>query len=62
MNLQERVPSLRGCNMPKTICRFIGALALLAGLLVPGVAMAQTSGAFPALHDGVEVDAARGAA
>jgi hypothetical protein len=63
MNLQERVPSLRGCNMPKTIVRTIGALALLAGLLVPGVSMAQaTGGAFPALYDGVVVDAANGAA
>lgn len=48
--------------MTKTIVRTIGALALLTGLLVPGVSMAQTSGAFPALHDGVVVDAASGAA
>ncbi|HVR96961.1 MAG TPA: hypothetical protein VMW27_10120 [Thermoanaerobaculia bacterium] len=49
--------------MPNTILRSIGVLAVLAALLVPGVSMAQTSGsAFPALHDGVVVDAASGAA
>jgi hypothetical protein len=54
---------MRGCNMPNTIIRSIGVVAVLAALLVPGVSMAQTSGgAFPALHDGVVVDAASGAA
>lgn len=42
-----------------------GTLALLAVLLAPGVAMAQASGnhrSVPAMHDGVVVDAAGGAA
>ena len=60
-----------GRNMLKTILRSGWALALVAGLLAPGVAaMAQTTQtaqprkprAVPALHDGVVVDAAAGVA
>lgn len=54
--------------MLKTILR--SALALVAGLLIPGIAMAQTpqrpqnlsKPGIPALHDGVVVDAASGVA
>jgi hypothetical protein len=58
MNLGER-------TMPKKIILSIGALALTAALLVPGISMAQASGSHrsvPALHDGVVVDAVAGAA
>lgn len=47
----------------KTMSRSGWALALVAGLLAPGVATAQTPGGkAAALHDGVVIDAARGAA
>lgn len=46
----------------KTISRSGWALALAAGLLAPGAALAQTPGGLSTLHDGVVVDAARGAA
>jgi hypothetical protein len=68
MNFLELVPMIAqgGRNMPKTILRSSWALALLAGLLAPGAFAAQTSGASNglamALHDGVVVDAAAGAA
>lgn len=67
MNRTELVPTiaLGGRTMPKKIFRSGWALALLAFLLAPGVVTAQASGAngaVPALHDGVVVDAAGGAA
>lgn len=67
MNRLELVPTtaLGGRTMPKKILFSIGALALMAASLAPGVSMAQASGAHrsvPALHDGVVVDAAAGAA
>ena len=68
MNPLELVPMIAqgGRNMPKTILHSGWALALLAGLLAPGAFAAQTSGASNrptlALHDGVVVDAASGAA
>ena len=71
MNPLELVPMIAqgGRNMPKTILRSSWALALLAGLLAPGAFAAQTPGASNgsngpamALHDGVVVDAAAGAA
>jgi hypothetical protein len=73
MNPFETAPqnAQRGRNMLKTILRSGWALALVAGLLAPGVAaMAQTTQtvqprkprAVPALHDGVVVDAAAGVA
>jgi PQQ-like domain len=54
-----------GRNMQKKIFHAAGALALAASLLAPGVLTAQASGAQnpgPALHDGVVVDPANGAA
>lgn len=50
--------------MLKTILRSGWALALAAGLLAPGIAMAQKpqKPGVPALHDGVVVDAASGVA
>lgn len=73
MNPFETAPqnAQGGRNMQKTILRSGWALALVAGLLAPGVAaMAQTTQnvqprkprAVPALHDGVVVDAAAGVA
>ncbi len=73
MNPFETAPqnAQGGRNMLKTILRSGWALALVAGLLAPGVAaMAQTTQtvqprnprAVPALHDGVVVDAAAGVA
>ncbi len=54
-----------GRDMQKKIFHAAGALALAASLLAPGVLTAQASGARnpgPALHDGVVVDPASGAA
>lgn len=67
MNRLELVPTiaLGGRTMLQKIILSSGALALLAALLAPGVSMAQASGAkdpVPALHDGVVVDPAGGAA
>lgn len=74
MNRSELVPmtALGGRIMPKTLARSSRALALLAVLLAPEVAMSQTSPASDtsgaskhsaaALHDGVVVDTVRGAA
>lgn len=63
MNILEIVPmSLGGRMMPKKIVRSGWALALLA-VLVPGISAAQPGGgAAAALHDGVVVDLAKGAA
>ena len=72
MNPFETAPpapktALGGRNMLKTILRSGWALALVAGLLAPGIAMAQNAPRLskpgvPALHDGVVVDAAAGVA
>ena len=51
-----------GGHTMKKIALAGGAFALLAALLAPGAAMAQASGSVPALHDGIVVDSAGGAA
>ncbi len=51
-----------GGHTMKKIALVGGAFALLAALLAPGAAMAQASGSVPALHDGIVVDSAGGAA
>lgn len=63
MKLLEIVPmtTLGGRNMKKTLLRSGWALALVAGLLTPGLAVAQENDV-PALHDGVVVDTASGTA
>jgi hypothetical protein len=69
MNPFETAPqnAQGGRNMLKTILRSGWALALVAGLLAPGIAMAQSAQprkprAVPALHDGAVVDATTGVA
>jgi len=51
-----------GGHTMKKIALAGGAFALLAALFTPGAALAQASGSVPALHDGIVVDSAGGAA